>query len=212
MVEVYYYIPTEDVDYVVECGLKLSRWFDREVVIEGELRKCMAALLNPKDDIEKYRSESFTCVKLEVDEKHCFVADGYLYRLGMDNPQIMEMYSATIVPVDGYIFGKFRLPECLVTCTVIAGRISVLNKKQDSPVLFDNSEELYINNIIGINMEENPGFNEALLYCFFNKLAEIDAVKKIEDFGKKVALFIEKKAGKPYIIKIPDFNNLTGIL
>jgi len=211
MVEVYYYIPTEEVEYVVECGLKLSRWFDREVVIDGESKKCIAALLNPKDDIEKYKSGNFTCIKLEVDAEHCFVADSYLYRMGLDNPQIMEMYTASILPVNKYIFGKFRLPECLVTYTVIAGRISVLNKKKDSPVLFDNSEELYVNNIIEINMERNQNFNEALLYCFFNKLADIDMVRKIEDLGKNVAVFIEKKSGKPYIVKIPDFSQLQGL-
>jgi len=211
MVEVYYYVPTEDVDYVVECGLKLSRWFDREVVIDGEAKKCIAALLNPKDDMEKYKSGNFACIKLEVDTEHCFVADSYLYRLGLDNPQIMEMYTASIMPVNEYIFGKFRLPECLVTCTVIAGRISVLNKKKDSPVLFDNSEELYINNIIEINRERSKNFNEALLYCFFSKLADIDIVRKIEDFGKNIAVFIEKKSGKPYIVRIPDFNKLQEL-
>ena len=33
MVEVYYYVPIEELENAVECGLKLSKWYDKEVLI-----------------------------------------------------------------------------------------------------------------------------------------------------------------------------------
>jgi len=85
MVEVYYYIPKEEVENAVECGLKLSEYFDKEVVIGNTRQKCISALLNPKDDMEKYRSESLRCVKLELPPEYCFVADKYLYEIGLND-------------------------------------------------------------------------------------------------------------------------------
>ena len=36
MAEVYYYIPISEAEYVVGCGLKLSKWYDKEVLIDGD--------------------------------------------------------------------------------------------------------------------------------------------------------------------------------
>jgi len=95
MVEVYYYIPKEE----VENGLKLSEYFDKEVVIGNTRQKCISALLNPKDDMEKYRSESLRCVKLELPPEYCFVADKYLYEIGLNHSEVMELY-LKIIPLD----------------------------------------------------------------------------------------------------------------
>ncbi len=86
MVEVYYYLPSREVEEVVECGLKLSKWHDKEVVINGDSKKCISALLNPRDDIGKYRSADFKCVKFELAPQYCYAADRYLYRVGLNYP------------------------------------------------------------------------------------------------------------------------------
>jgi hypothetical protein len=204
MVEVFYYIPVEETDNVVECGLRLSRWFDKEVVIEGEMRKCVSALLNPRDDIEKYRSNRYKCVKLELSPGNCYIADKYLYRLGRSCPDIMDIYCGSIIPIENYIFGSYRLPECLVTGTVIAGQISVLGKGLDTPILFDSSEQLYMNNLMEACKEGYEDFNDCLLYYFYCKLAQIGKVDKIEDSESRVALFFDKKSGKVTTIRVPE--------
>lgn len=205
LVEVYFYLPSDKAGEIVECGLKLSDWYSREVRIDGDVKKCLSALLNPKDDIEKYKSSEYKCVKLELSPNYCFAADKYLYLAGQNSPEIMEMYEKSVIPVKEYIFGSYRLPECLVTSTVIAGHISVLDKRLDSPVLFDNSEDLYINNILEAYKEEHDDFNDCLLYNFYSKLAEAGKVDKIEDVEKRIAVFIEKSSGKAVTVKIPDF-------
>lgn len=207
MVEVYYYLPADKADEVVECGLKLSEWYSKEVAVNGDKRKCISALLNPKDDIDKYKSSEFKCVKLELPPHYCFAADKYLYLAGQADSKAMELYLESIIPVKEYIFGAYRLPECLVTSTIIAGHISILDKRLDSPVLFDNSEDLYINNILESYRESHSDFNDCLLYNFYSKLAETGKVDKIEDINNKIAVFIEKESGKAFTVKIPDLDS-----
>mgnify|MGYP005844216767 CR=1 FL=1 len=203
--EVYYYIPAAEVSNAVECGLKLSRWSDREAFIDGDLKKCICGLLNPKDDAVKYNSRDLRCIKLEVPSNYCYVADRYLYLVGLSNPKVMDLYTESVVPVEKYRFGSYRLPECLVTSTIIGGNVGVLDKRLDSPVLFGNSEELYIGNIIEAYKEMHDDFNDTMLYNFYCKLAEFEKVDKIEDNEKKIAVFIDKRNQvKPVTIKIPD--------
>ncbi|HOM01877.1 MAG TPA: hypothetical protein PLH43_03510 [Acetivibrio sp.] len=204
MVEVYYYIPKEEVENAVECGLKLSEYFDKEVIIENTKMKCISALLNPKDDMEKYRSEGLRCVKLELPSEYCFVADKYLYEVGLNRPEVMKLYLDSIVPIKDYTFGLYRLPECLVTSTVISEHISLLNKRLDSPVLFDNSEELYINNAVENLKEDYPNINDIMLYYFYHYLENKGKLEKIEDEGSEVVVFLDKKTGKNFLAKKPD--------
>ncbi len=205
MVEVYYYIPAEEVDNAVECGLKLSKWYDRETLIEGDTKKCISALLNPRDDMEKYKSENLKCLKLEFSPKYCFVGDRYLYRVGQKYPQVMEIYERSIIPVEKYKFGSYRLPECLVTSTVIPGQVTKMDRRLDSPVLFDSSERLYINNIIETYREGHDEF-DVMLYCFYSKLSEDGRLQKMEDEEQGIVVFIDNVMDKVYNLKVPDIS------
>lgn len=204
MVEVYYYIQVKEVENAIECGLKLSEWFDKEVHIGHDNKKCMSALLNPKDDINKYKSDSLRCVKLELYSRYCFVADRYLYEIGLNHPEIMKLYLDSVMPIENYTFGLYRLPECLVTSTVIGEQISILDKRLDSPILFDNSEELYINNIIEDFKEQNPNFNDVMLYYFYCNLVQKGRLQKVEDEGKDIVVFLDKEIGRAFTIKKPN--------
>lgn len=206
MVNLYYYIPIEQAGHIVECGLKLSRWFDREEFIEGQYEKCMSALLNPKDDTEKYYSNHLVCINIEVQPNYCFIGDKYLYNSGLEHSDIMSMYRESIVPVKKYVFGTYRLPECLVTSTVIGGNISILNKSLDLPVLYENSEKLYINNTIEFYKDEYDEFNNDALYYLHLKLVEAGKFSKIEDCKNNTTIFIENSSKKPFIFTNPDLS------
>jgi hypothetical protein len=204
MAEIYFYIDAAVAKNAVECGLKLSEYSQKTVIIKGEEKKCISALLNPKDDMYKYKSSAFRCLKFELPSDNCFVGDSFLYKVGLSSPEAMKIYTETLVPIDNYIFGSFRLPECLVTTTVLPDQISVLDKRLDSPVLFNSSEEFYVNNIIQIYKEENSDFNDAMLYYFYSKLSQEGKLKKIEDMDNKIAVFIDNEKGKFFSIKVPD--------
>lgn len=205
MVEVYYYVKTENVPNILDCGLKLSSFHNREAIIDGEKILCFSGLLNPKDNMELYRSAEFTCLKIQVKPEKCYVADKFL----SDNAGAgdLGLYYNSIISVEKYIFGAYRLPECLITTTILAGEASVLDKRMDSPVIYTNSEELYINNILQELREKLAETDDFLLYYFFDKLAGINKIRKYENPEKCTAVF-RTEDGRTYCVKKPDMDKL----
>lgn len=205
MVEVYYYVKSENVADIVDCGLKLSAFHDKEVNIGQEKKQCFSALLNPKDDLDLYRSKSYTCLKIQVDNEKCYVADRFIYDTAQDEKLDMELYYNSIIPIDSYIFGTYRRPECLITTTILEGEAYVLDKRMDSPVIYTNSEELYINNILQEFRERYDAADDYLLYYFFNKLSEMSVLEKYENTENGTAVF-KTGAGRSYCVKKPDLD------
>lgn len=210
MIEVYYYVRTENVPNILDCGLKLSTSHNREAIIGGEKSLCFSGLLNPKDNMELYRSKEFTCLKVQVKREKCFVADRFLFENAADGDMDMELYYGSIIPVEEYIFGTYRLPECLITSTILAGEASVLDKRMDSPVIYTYSEELYINNILQELREQLAETDDFLLYYYFDKLVETNRLEKIENLQKGTAVF-RTENGKTYCIKKPELSRFYDI-
>jgi len=205
MPEVYYYVKSEDVSNIIDCGLKLSTFHNKEVIIEGEKKLCFSGLINPKDEPELYKSTSSRCLKLQVKSEKCFVADRFIYET--TEGQDIELYYKTIVPIEQYMFGAYRLPECLITTTILAGEASILDKRMDSPVLYSNSEELYINNILQELREQYAEIDDSLLYYFLDKLADLAKLDKIENSNTGTSIF-KNESGRTYCVKTPDLNKL----
>ncbi len=217
MVEVYYYLPSSEADNVIECGLKLSKWYDREVTLNGESRKCISALLNPKDDTKMLQSPDHTCVKLQVHPRSCYIAERYLRPADTRNTVspcdggeacdsgMDELYGRSIIPAYNYVFGSYRLPECLVMTTILPGYIRRYDKRLDSPVLYSNSEELYINNMLEFLGEDDADFKDALLYCYFEKLAAKGRADMIALINERYGAFKDEKGEMPYIVKMPEW-------
>lgn len=205
MPEVYYYVKSENVSNIIDCGLKLSAFHNKEVMIDGEKKLCFSGLINPKDDLELYKSSDFSCLKLQVKFGKCFVADRFIYDTAQDKSQNMELYYTTIIPIEKYSFGSYRLPECLITTTILPGEAAVLDKRMDSPVLYSNSEELYIYNVLQELREQYAEIDDCLLYNFLNKLTELGKIDKIENKETSTSVF-KNEACKTYCIKKPDLN------
>ena len=204
MVEVYYYIPAKSAEKAIECGIKLSEWYCREVIIDGERRKCITALLNPRDDHVKYMSSVYRCLKLEVQPKYCFVADSLLYEAGLSFPEAMEMYLSSIISIERYFFGGYRIPECLITSSIIAENIGELGRGLDTPILYGNSQELFFNNTFEGFREAHDDFNDILLYHFFKRLCREGKALGIEDSKSGLAVFKDERDGRVYTLRIPD--------
>lgn len=208
MVEVYFYIPTEETDVSIECGLKLSKWSNRTIKRDGKSKEYISALLNPKDDPCKYNSNDFNCLKLELPNKYCAVADRILYLASQEDEQINGLYVRSIVPVDKYKFGTYRMPEVLISCTVLPDRISQFDKRMDSPILFDDSQELYVNNLVEDLREKNPNFYDMVLYLLFCELYRKGSMKKIS--GRDIDIFMNKNNGDIFTLSKPTIAEVTG--
>ena len=206
MPEVYYFVKTEDVDDILDCGMKLSSFHDKKVMVEGVEKLCFSALLNPKDDMDKYRDINYTCLKLQVLNKYCFAADKFIYDALNCASQSMDLYYSSIIPLEKYTFGTYRLPECLVTTTILQGEAKVLDKRMDSPVIYTNSEQLYINNIIETLREKNEELEDCMLYSLLDRLHELGCVEKIEHQGPNT-IFRDAR-NRIYCIKRPDMDKV----
>lgn len=204
MAEVYFYIPSDKMANAVECGIKLSEWYSREVRINGEVKRCISALLNPRDDNEIGILSGYKCLKLEVHPKYCHVADSLLYKVGLEHPDVMELYEKSIVPMEQYTYGTYRLPEILITGTILGDQISLPGKWLDTPVLYSNSQDLYFSNLLEGMQEEYEDINDALLYLFFVKLHNEGKAGMIEDPASGLAVFTRERDGRVFTIKIPD--------
>ncbi|QNU67152.1 hypothetical protein EHE19_000940 [Ruminiclostridium herbifermentans] len=203
MPEVYYYVKSEDVLNITDCGLKLSISHDKEVIIEGETKKCFSALLNPKDDIERYKSPYYRCLKLQVKSDKCFIADRFIYEAAQN--QDIDLYYKTIIPIEKYIFGTYRLPECLITTTILPGEANVLDKIMDSPIIYTNCEELYINNILQELRDNYSDIDDSLLYLLLDKLTDMGKLEKIENRSSGMSIF-KNDTGRIYCLKNPDIS------
>ena len=203
MVEVYFYMPADKAGHAVECGIKLSEWYSRETVIDGSNRKCIAALLNPRDEYEKYMSGAYRCLKLEIDPKYCFVADRSLYEAGLSYPQAMELYKNSTVPIGNYTFGEYRFPEVLVTSTILGDNISITGKMLDTPVLYENSQELYFNNLMEQLKDEHCDLNDTLLYLYFKWLSDTGKAQCIGGCDGTYTAFRVNGEQRVYSFKTP---------
>ncbi len=208
--DVYYYISADKERDSLDCGIKLSEGHDKTIHLNGKDRKCFSAFLNPRDNNLKYLDNSYVCIKMDIANKYCYIAEGYFGKMSGYNAQMEDLYLKSIMPCVDYVFGTYRSPECLVTTTVIGDQISKLNRKKDSPLLYESSEELYINNIMQIYKEQYYEFGNDVLYSFYNTLAMNGKIDKFEDTKQDIAVFVCKEKNKTVVFKIPDWEKYDG--
>jgi hypothetical protein len=204
MSEVYFYLPEERMADAVECGIKLSEWYSREVEIEGNIRRCITALLNPRDGQDMDIKPGFKCLRIEVQKKYCNVADSLLYKAGLAYPEVMELYRRSIIPMESYTFGYYKLPEVLISSTILSEQVSVPGKWLDTPVLYSNSPDIYFANLFEELNEEHEDINDTLLYLFFRRLCDEGKARGIEDNASGIAVFTRNRGGRAFTVKIPD--------
>jgi len=201
--EVYFYVPAEKAGNAADCGIKLSEWYNREVYIEGSIKKCMAALLNPRDEYDKFRSDKYRCLRIDIQPKYCYVADRFLYEAGKSSQKARELYERSVTPIENYVLGEYRFPEALVTSTVLGEHVSILGKKLDTPLLYGNSQELYFSGLTTRLREENDELDDIFLYLYFKWLSDHGKAEVIEDMAGGIAVFLLKEDNKPYTFRVP---------
>lgn len=205
MAVVYFYIPAEKLEDVLDCGLKLSEWMSRKQDVPGSVnaRPCISALLHPMDDI-RYRDPSYKCVRLDIPAEYCTVADSDLYQLSLLDPDIKKTYIKTMVPLQSYTFGSFRKPECLVFTTVLSDLISLHGKGLGEPILYESSEALYVNNLLGQYSDRYEDIHRVLLYSFLTLQKQNGYIEGFQSEEKGLAVFYDRDMNHHITVPIPD--------
>lgn len=205
MAELYFFVSRDKLDDVVSCGIKLSEWYDREITLPGTpgSRKVIKAFLNPRDDRARYNDDSYQCLRINVDLDYCIVADWSLYRMGREEPYLMQRYYDSMVPLKDYCFGTYREPEVLVLSSVLPEYIELTGIAMDIPLLYESSEVIYLENLMEKHEELYEDSGNHLLYAFYTYLETKGQVMRFEDKEKKYAVFFTKDSNEYSVLKIP---------
>ena len=197
--ELYFYIPADEAAEAAECGLSLEGHFTGTYDINGDMKKCIVTLLNPKDDPEKYGSAAYACLCIRPDMRYSFVIDGVVRAA---EPELKQ----PALPLKDYIYGSLRLPECLITSTVIPGKVRIAGKVLDAPLLYDNSEDFFIECLFEKYRENEPGFLEDVLYRYFDALSSGENAKyeKFDGGPSVITVFKRIEDGAMMPLKKPD--------
>ena len=205
MAGLYFYAPKEKIKDIVDCGMKLSEWYDRELTLHGlnGSRKIIKALLNPRDDVNRLKDADYRCLRLDVDLDYCRVGDASLYEMGQNEPILMKQYGDNLIPLCNYRFGTFRNPEVLVMSSILPERIEVMGIALDTPILYESSETLYLNNILEKHEETYQDSGNHLLYAFLVMLESQGKVIRYEDKEHQKAVFFTANHEEYTVLQIP---------
>ena len=132
---IYYYTKNDNLSIYLKYGIRLSKNYDEEFNISGYRKPYLLGFLNPKDDMNKYNSNNYTCLKLDVLSNHCKVIN---YTLQTNINEVTPY-----IPLEEYKLGTFKNPCVLIDTSIISDKISLYNKVIDVPLLYDNSEDFY---------------------------------------------------------------------
>ena len=192
--DVFFYVTKEEKDRVLECGLRLSEWAERKVFLSGVQHNCIRALLNPLDDPKKFHDDNYVPLKIHVNPKATLVAEGVFYDDTLFDHGVNQRYNDSVMPLEKYIFGTYRSPECLLVGTVGSKYFEVMDKLMDVPVLYDSSEALYVAAQMERGKELYSHFEERLLYRYYCTLADKGLYTKHTTIDNEYAIF-ESTAG-----------------
>lgn len=179
MATIYFYVKSSKLNETLRYGIKLSENFSHKLPIKGIEKKCMVGLLNPKDDINKYQSDDFICLKLNLYPEQCYIIN--------EVSLVIPPKDYEIVHLKDYKYGDFESPRVLFTCSILPEEITLLNKTIDEPLLFDNSKDLYYQIKIAKMMDELEPSEVYFALCEYLDYKESKALSNLENSLKKIS-------------------------
>lgn len=164
--KVFYYADKNLVEEIKECGIKLNSNCSREITVKGVVKKCILAYLNPAD-CYLFDDDNASILKIKAPSDSSYIAEGSLY-----DESDLTMYQMSLIPIEEYKLGTYRKPECLISCTLLPHQIEYFDRRRDEPILYDNSEHIYIERVVYHAQEECPYYNDFALSKYYDILAE----------------------------------------
>lgn len=208
--EAFFYIPKNRESDVLNLGLRLREWGNRTVNVSGTGKLYIAMLLNPKDDLLKYNDNNYVPLKIDVNPNETFVADGAIYRDdGYNNlnnnsgeeDEVVDLYARSMTLLNKYIFGTFRMPECLIPKSILSEEISVLDKRIDVPVLYNSSEEFYLEHEIERCNQTYDNFLDKLLYHYYEHMVSIGMANRYYSNDNDIVIYESLVDGKVVTVR-----------
>lgn len=201
MAIIFYYILNSDLEKIKE-GITIEKFSNKTLFNNGISKPCIIGFLNPRDDINKYHSDEYICLELDVDVKHCFVLNGDLY-----NIEDKKYYYNSIIPLGDYKYGLYRNPEIAVLCDIAHKNVNIYNDIIGSPIIFSNSDELYKNNLFEELRQRYGDFDETMLGIFFMLMAhkgKYTLIGKNRNNKKTLYIYQDNITKKNYTLEVVE--------
>lgn len=172
MATIYFYVKSSKLNETLRYGIKLSQNFSHIIPIKNVEKKCMVGLLNPKDDIDKFNSDEYVCLKLNLYLEQCYIIN--------DVSLVIPPKEYEIINIKDYKYGEFESPRVLFSCSILPEEITILNKTIDEPLLFDNSKDLFYEIKIAQMMDELTPSEIYFALCEYVDYKESRALSNLE--------------------------------
>ena len=137
MATIYFYVDSSKLNKIKSFGLKLSENFTHTIPINGLPKRVFVGLLNPKDDLSKYNSNAYTCLKVDLYLDQCYVINEVSLIITPRNGDY------GLIPLQDYSYGHYENPRVIFNSSILPEQIEILDDVMDEPILFENSKDLY---------------------------------------------------------------------
>ena len=164
--KVFYFTKIDSAEEVMDCGIKLNQYFEREITVNEFKKRFLLTYLHPADST-KFSDDTYKAVKIKAPDDTSYIAEGALY-----DEENMSLYESSLVPIREYRLGTYRKPECLIQCTLLPHQIEDFDRRRDEPILYDCSENLYLNRVLYKVREEFSFFDDLALERYYDVLVE----------------------------------------
>lgn len=178
----FYFIDKEIVEEVLECGIKRDGQSTQTITLHGTQVSCLEAYMHPADI--KNKKENMIPVKIVVPDNKTYIADATLSG---------ERYENSIIPQSEYRIGAYRMPRCLITCTLLPYMIEKYDPNKDEALLYHSSEQLYCNRLFYNADDASDSFKDVALYAYYTS-KDVRELYQMEEDGDYI-LFISKESG-----------------
>lgn len=189
MASVFIFLDNEYINDALECGIKLSEHGDVSIDIFGDKKKCMTGFLNPND---YDNSSNRSCMLCDIADKYCHVYEAALLEGGMTVDD--EVFKNTIIPYDRYSLGMYRKPRVAIHSTILPDAIRLQKRKYDIPMLYTNSEQLYVDMKFEQLCDSYENYKELMIGMMYQK------------FGKEIGYSLNKLSDGMLLFEADDSN------
>ena len=115
----------------------------------------LVAFLHPAD--AGTASGRKVCLKLNIEPGEVRIFDA---------ARIDEKARESLIPADRYRLGTYRRPWCVIARKITPEEISFYDSRMDEPLLYENSEKLYVDRIFELADDTDPGFRELAVKAY----------------------------------------------
>ena len=186
----YIYVENEKVENALKYGMKLSEYANKIITL-GTEKRGITAYLSPKDS-SLFGNENYTCLKISTENLNI-----YIYNKVLENTNSISNF---FTEFKKYITGSYEDPVAIICSTILPENIFLYNNILDTPILVENSKNLYYEKSV-FEMVESGRFSYSEIYQMLLILGEQKKIFKVTSTDTQTKIYENKFNLKKYTRK-----------